>query len=82
MAAAGEAVFPKRRRLVRVDDPVKLQAIRLLAVLGELRELLITAYMLANRIAAAGSTNPTPVAPTSRHMKLSKDHGVVTSILG
>jgi hypothetical protein len=28
-------VFPKRRRLVRVDDPVKLQAIRLLAVLGE-----------------------------------------------
>jgi hypothetical protein len=34
-AAAGEAVFPKRQRLVRVDDPVKLQAIRLLAVLGE-----------------------------------------------
>ncbi|WIA33114.1 hypothetical protein OEZ86_006267 [Tetradesmus obliquus] len=35
VAAAGEAVFPKRRPLVRVDDPVKLQAIRLLAVLGQ-----------------------------------------------
>lgn len=35
-AAAPEAVlFPKRKRLVLVNDAVKLQAIRLLAVLGE-----------------------------------------------
>eukprot|EP00879_Flechtneria_rotunda_P032066 GHRR01035216.1.p1 GENE.GHRR01035216.1~~GHRR01035216.1.p1 ORF type:complete len:662 (+),score=312.34 GHRR01035216.1:1297-3282(+) len=34
-AAIGDDIAPKRQKLVTVEDPVKLQAIRLLAILGQ-----------------------------------------------